>query len=202
MSHRVPNGLRRCWSRAATALLSVGSVAVAAMVSIAAVPVAAADYDRESVFGIWASSGTMIEVAPDGDSLSATIIALKNPNWREKDGVGRIGEPKIDLHNPDESRHTDSLIGLQMLDGYEFHKGKWRGKLYLPSNGTTWSSTARIKKGNLQIRGYIGVSMFGKTQSFAPLESCNDNILRMIRNAGMTGTPCDDLLETGEGGVE
>ena len=153
------------------------------------------DSEKEAVYGIWATSGTMIEVGPTADGgLSAKIIALKNPRWREKDGVGLVGEPKTDLHNPDESQHQRPFIGLEMLSDYEFRKGKWRGKLYLPSNGTTWTSTAQVKKGVLQIRGYIGLPMLGKTQRFEPLASCNEKILRMLRQAEMTGTPCDELL--------
>jgi uncharacterized protein (DUF2147 family) len=150
---------------------------------------------KEAVYGIWATSGTMIEVRPAADGgLSAVIIALKNPQWREKDGVGVVGEPKTDLHNPDESKHERPFIGLEMLSDYEFENGKWRGKLYLPSNGTIWTSSARVKKGVLQIRGYVGLPMLGKTQKFEPLASCNENILRMLRQAEMTGTPCDDAL--------
>jgi uncharacterized protein (DUF2147 family) len=151
--------------------------------------------EKEAVYGIWSTSGTMIEVSPTADGgLSARIIALKNPLWREKDGVGVVGEPKTDLHNPDESQHQRPFIGLEMLSDYEFRKGKWRGKLYLPSNGTTWSSTAQVKKGVLQIRGHIGLPVLGKTQKFEPLASCNKNILRMLTQARMTGTPCDELL--------
>lgn len=152
------------------------------------------DDPREAVYGIWATSGTMIEVQPAGDSLSARIIALKNPNWREKDGAGVVGEPKTDIHNPDASLRDRPLIGIEMLQDYTFRDGKWHGRLYLPSNGTTWTSTARVKNGKLHIRGYIGLSLLGKTQSFAPIGTCNDNILKMIRNAGMNGTPCDELL--------
>ncbi len=152
---------------------------------------------REAVYGIWATSGTMIEVGPTADGgLSAVIVALKNPLWRQKDGVGVVGEPKTDLHNPDETLKQRPFIGLQMLSDYSFRKGKWRGKLYLPANGTTWTSTAWVKNGVLRIRGHIGVPLLGKTQKFQPLASCNEDILRMLRQAEMTGTPCDDALAT------
>ncbi|MEM8766009.1 MAG: DUF2147 domain-containing protein [Pseudomonadota bacterium] len=157
---------------------------------------AAARADQEAVFGIWATKGTMIEVGPAEDGgLSARIIALKNPNWREKDGVGVIGEPKIDLHNPDESLRERPLLGLEMLSDYRFERGKWRGRLYLPSNGTSWTSSAEVKNGELRIRGFIGMPMLGKTQKFAPLAECNENILRMIATANMAETPCDELME-------
>jgi uncharacterized protein (DUF2147 family) len=145
---------------------------------------------REAVYGIWASSGTMIEVQAAGESLSARIVALKNPNWREKDEQGEVGRPKTDLHNPDASQQQVPLLGLEMLSDYRYRKGKWRGTLYLPSNGSRWKSTLRVKNGELLIRGYVGLAIFGKTQTFAPLSSCNENILRMIAVAGLTDTPC------------
>lgn len=161
--------------------------------------VASSDADREAVYGIWASSGTMIEVAPDGEGgLSARIVALKNPLWREKDGIGVIGEPKTDLHNPDPTLRDRPFIGLEILSGYEYQKGRWRGSLYLPSNGSRWKSAAWVKDGRLRIRGRLGIALLGKTQVFDPLSACNENILRMIENANMTGTPCDDLLAEAE----
>ncbi len=151
--------------------------------------------DRTAVYGIWATSGTMIEVGPKADgSLSARIIALKHPNWREKDGVGSVGEPKTDLNNPDPEKRGRPLVGLEILERYEFSNGIWRGRLYLPTSGQTWSSTARVKKGRLKLRGFLGVSLLGKTRTFDPIGACNENILKMIRNAGLVGTPCDQEL--------
>jgi hypothetical protein len=148
---------------------------------------------KEAVYGIWASSGTMIDVRPTEDGgLSARIIALKHPNWREKDHAGVVGAPKTDLHNPDSAKRQRPLMGLEILSGYEFSRGLWRGRLYLPTNGSTWTSTARVRDGQLLIRGFIGFSLLGRTQTFAPLASCNEDILRMIERAGMRGTPCDD----------
>jgi len=144
----------------------------------------------EAVYGIWASSGTMIEVKAVAESLSARIVALKNPNWREKDERGEVGSPKTDLRNPDASKHQDPLLGLEMLSDYSYREGKWRGTLYLPTNGSQWKSTLRVKNGELLIRGYVGLSLFGKTQTFAPIRSCNENVLRMIEVAGLADTPC------------
>jgi len=174
----------------------IGTLMLSLLVSAQAF---ARDADPEAVYGLWATSGTMIEVSPtETGGLSARIVALKHPTWREKDGVGSVGETKTDLHNPDESKREEPLIGLEMLSDYEFRKGKWRGRLYLPSNGSTWRSAAHVKNGQLHLRGYVGVSLLGKTQKFAPLADCNENILKMIRIAGMRGTPCDGLLADSE----
>lgn len=151
---------------------------------------------EDEVYGIWASTGTMIELSPVADGgLSARIVALKHPRWRQKDGVGVVGEPKTDLHNPDESLRQRSFIGLEMLSDFRFHKGRWRGRLYLPTDGSTWASKAFVKNGQLQIHGYVGLPLLGRTQKFLPISACNENILRMIRTSGLSDTPCDDRLE-------
>ena len=148
--------------------------------------------DREAVYGIWASRGTMIEVGPGSDgSLSARIIALKHPLWREKDGVGRVGEAKTDLHNPDKTLRRRPLLGMELLSGYEYRKGRWHGRLYLPTRGSTMDSSVRVRDGRLRLRGYMGISLLGKTQTFDPIAECNENILTMIRVAGLENTPCD-----------
>jgi len=161
-------------------------------------PEADAVEQRDAVYGIWASSGTMIEVGPTADGgLSARIVALKNPVWRDKDRLGVVGEPKTDLHNPDERLRARPLLGLEMLSNYRYERGRWHGRLYLPTNGSTWTSTARVRDGNLLIRGFLGISLLGRTETFEPLAACSENILRMIESSGMTGTPCD-RLEPGE----
>ena len=56
-----------------------------------------------------------------------------------------------------------------------------------------------MKDGKLYIRGFLGISLLGRTQTFEPIERCSENILRMIENAGLTGTPCDDSRANAEG---
>lgn len=197
------NAGRQAGQHARTVCLALFALLIAPAAALAADDDAASDggaVGKEAVYGIWASSGTMIDVRPTDDGgLSARIIALKHPNWREKDHAGVVGTPKTDLHNPDASKRQRPLLGLEILSSYEFSRGLWRGKLYLPTNGSTWTSNARVRDGELLIRGFIGFSLLGRTQTFAPLASCNENILRMIEQAGMRGTPCDDALPVASG---
>ncbi|MBC7867421.1 MAG: DUF2147 domain-containing protein [Gloeobacteraceae cyanobacterium ES-bin-316] len=54
-----------------------------------------------------------------------------------------------------------------MLKNFIFNgKDKWvNGKIYDPSSGKTYSCTMKIEGLNtLEIRGYIGISLFGKTE--------------------------------------
>ncbi len=152
-----------------------------------------------AVYGIWASSGTMIEISPDGQGgLSGRIIALKHPQFREKDGAGVVGEPKTDLHNPDPALHYRPLLGLDVLDDYRFHKGRWRGRMYLPTDGSSWRSKVFVRNGLLHVHGYLGLPLLGRTEKFAPVTACNPDIVRMIQVSGLEDTPCAQQLENNE----
>jgi uncharacterized protein (DUF2147 family) len=51
-----------------------------------------------------------------------------------------------------------------MLTDFSYNDGAWDdGKIYDPYSGKTYSSTLKLKDDKLNIRGYIGVSLFGRT---------------------------------------
>lgn len=72
---------------------------------------------------------------------------------------------KLDEHNPDKSQRTDKLAGKEILKNFNFDDGTWEdGTIYDPKNGKTYScKITRDDKGNLNVRGFIGVSMIGRT---------------------------------------
>jgi uncharacterized protein (DUF2147 family) len=57
-------------------------------------------------------------------------------------------------------------MGLVNMWGFHFSKeGVWEGgKIYDPKKGSTYSCTIRMKDVNtLEVRGYIGISLIGRT---------------------------------------
>ena len=56
-------------------------------------------------------------------------------------------------------------MGLQILSGFRYAgDGTWEaGKIYDPKNGKTYSCKMRLDGENLKIRGFIGISLFGRT---------------------------------------
>ena len=89
------------------------------------------------------------------------------------------GEPKRDRHNPDAALRERPLCGLRILTGFRRAKeSTWSsGHIYNPNDGRTFSSTMSLQHdGSLRIRGYVGVSLFGKTVEWVrpqePLERC------------------------------
>jgi len=84
------------------------------------------------------------------------IIWLKEPL--------RDGHVKVDIYNEDESLRHRPILGLKLLNDFIFDDGTWEdGTIYDPEEGETYSCTIS-KEGNvLNVRGYIGISLVGRT---------------------------------------
>lgn len=77
------------------------------------------------------------------------------------------GRPKIDRNNPDLARGSDPVLGKVILSGLRFNGAIWKdGRLYDPESGATYRYTAALTAGNrLAIRGYVGLSILGRTET-------------------------------------
>jgi len=98
-------------------------------------------------------------------------IWLKEPNDPD------TGQPKLDKNNPEESKRKNPRKGLIIMKDVAFTGTKdnltWgEGSIYDPNNGSTYSFEATISPKNLNVldgRGYIGVSLFGRTDTWKRL---------------------------------
>lgn len=86
------------------------------------------------------------------------LVWLKEPNDPE-------GKPKTDKNNPDPVQAKKSLIGIQLLKGFEYNGKEWvNGTIYDPENGKTYKCIIKMKDDDtLEVRGYIGISLIGRT---------------------------------------
>ena len=76
------------------------------------------------------------------------------------------GGPRIDKNNPDTKKRKNLMIGLQILNSFKYYKNDkvWDdGTIYDPKNGKTYSCTIKKVGKTLEVRGYVGISMFGRT---------------------------------------
>lgn len=117
----------------------------------------------EDVTGIWLnqSGEGKIKVFKVNDLLFGNLIWLKNPNQEN-------GKPKIDSKNPDPSKTNRKLQGLLILTGFHWdtqHQHWNDGEIYDPKSGKTYKCSLTLKnKDELHIRGYIGISLIGRTE--------------------------------------
>ncbi len=75
-------------------------------------------------------------------------------------------KPANDEKNPDKALQTKPIVGLEILKNFVFTKEKiWdEGTIYDPNNGKTYSSFIKMVDYNtLDIRGYVGISLLGRT---------------------------------------
>jgi uncharacterized protein (DUF2147 family) len=125
-----------------------------------------AQVSADDIIGTWQTGGkepAKIQVYKYQDKYYGRIIWLKYP---EKDG-----KPRVDKKNPDESKRDRQIIGLTILNGFRFDEddAEWdNGKIYDPESGKTYSCYISLKdKNTLKVRGYVGISLFGRTEIWA-----------------------------------
>lgn len=72
----------------------------------------------------------------------------------------------LDKNNPDEKQRKNKIAGKVILkDFVHTSNSTWeKGTVYDPESGKTYSGKITLEKnGNLNMRGFVGVSMFGRT---------------------------------------
>ncbi len=77
------------------------------------------------------------------------------------------GKPKLDNKNPDTKKRQQPIVGMTILTNFIFDgKDEWEdGKIYDPESGNTYSCNMELNGRNkLKVRGYIGLSLFGRTE--------------------------------------
>lgn len=86
---------------------------------------------------------------------------------------GGTSDQHFDIHNPDRKRRNDSLVGLVILKGFVFDgSDRWtEGSIYDPKNGKTYSCILSMPdKNTLRIRGYIGFTWLGRTETWKRID--------------------------------
>jgi uncharacterized protein (DUF2147 family) len=78
------------------------------------------------------------------------------------------GRAKVDIHNPDASKRNTPIMGLLLLKGLKKDgEGSFdEGTIYDPKNGKTYSCKMTYKGDKIDLRGYIGFSLIGRTTTW------------------------------------
>lgn len=122
----------------------------------------------DDIVGVWEPGHGKAKVKIDkiDDKYYGKIVWLKEPKDPE------TGEPKVDKNNPDESMQNVPLRGYRILKDFDYQgDGVWEnGTIYDPESGTTYDCVITLKDENmLDIRGYVGVKTFGRTDTWRRL---------------------------------
>jgi uncharacterized protein (DUF2147 family) len=119
--------------------------------------------NSNGILGIWLSEKKdgKVEIYKQGDKYFGKLIWGKT--MFENDGT----TSKKDVNNTHEKLKTRNLKDLILLSDFVFKDDVWsEGKIYDPEVGKTYSCTMKLKANVLNIRGYIGISLFGRSSEW------------------------------------
>jgi uncharacterized protein (DUF2147 family) len=155
---------------------------VLAIVSIS-VLAGAARADAPSAVGFWVTpeGGSVVQIMPCDSGLCGAIVGLRTT--RKPDDV------PYDQHNPDKTKRDQPICGLVMAGSLKPVKGsttKWEdGWVYDPDSGSTYKAEMRLDgPDKLDLRGYLGISLFGRTMSWTRETGENKNRCTQPAKAG------------------
>lgn len=119
----------------------------------------------DAIVGVWKTGegNAMVKIYKNGNKYQGRVVWLKEPNDPE------TGKPKLDKNNSDPAAKSKPVLGLINIWGFvPKEENLWdEGNIYDPKNGNTYSSTMKLINANsLEVRGYIGVSLIGRTDTW------------------------------------
>lgn len=117
----------------------------------------------DAILGTWVNPNGQdhILIYKKGNKYFGKLDWIKFPNDEQ-------GKPKTDKNNPDDALKSRPELGLELLkdftfDGEDVYED---GTIYDPKNGKTYSCKMTIEGNSLKIRGYIGISLFGRSETW------------------------------------
>ncbi len=113
----------------------------------------------DDIIGKWLnpSGADQIWIYKVGDKYFGKLGWIKVPD--------EDGKPKMDKNNPDPALRTRPDLNLELLKDFTFDGKTWEdGTIYDPKSGKTYSCKMTLIDNTLKIRGYIGISLFGRTE--------------------------------------
>lgn len=123
--------------------------------------------------GLWWAEGGAAQVRIDrcGAAFCGRVVWLRSP-------FDAFGCALRDAENPEPALREREVIGLELLrglraspaaDGWDGWDG---GEIYDPGSGRTYRAAARLDgPDRLQLRGYLGIHLLGRTTTWIRVDS-------------------------------
>jgi uncharacterized protein (DUF2147 family) len=130
-----------------------------------------AQSNSDDILGTWynAEKTSKIRIYKCGDGNKKYCGKIV---WLAKDKEDD-GGPRVDKNNPDPKKRKDPMMDMVILKLFVYDKSdkEWEdGTIYDPKNGKTYSCIIKREGKTLKVRGYVGVSMVGRTSTWTLAE--------------------------------
>lgn len=112
---------------------------------------------------------SIVEITDQDGQLEGKILELLN---RSPEDIARDGEQPVCARCTD-ARKDQPLVGMVIMTGVTQDGDTWDGGRILdPKNGKTYKVSLKVTNGgqNLEVHGYIGFSLLGRTQTWERVE--------------------------------
>ncbi|MEL6671581.1 MAG: DUF2147 domain-containing protein [Bacteroidota bacterium] len=129
--------------------------------------VAMSDLQAQSVLGKWKTIDdetgdvkSIVELYMVGEKVHGKVVQL----FRKPD---EDPDPVCDECDDDDPRYNKKVLGMEILTGLEKESNEeWEdGDILDPKNGSVYSCYIElVEPDKLKVRGYLGVSLLGRTQ--------------------------------------
>jgi uncharacterized protein (DUF2147 family) len=115
---------------------------------------------ENAILGNWLTTDkdAKIEIFREGNEFFGKVVWLQEPL--------EDGKPKVD------KKSNEPIMGMLLLNNFQYNDGVWEdGTIYDPKNGKTYSCTIKKKDSDtLEVRGYVGISLIGRTVEWTRVE--------------------------------
>ncbi|MDB5241263.1 MAG: peptide protein [Spirosoma sp.] len=125
--------------------------------------------NSDAVVGTWLN-GTKkghIQIYKQGGTYFGKLVYLTEPN------DPATGKPKTDFRNTDAAKRARPLLNMVLMYNFKYDEGNvWSdGKIYNPEDGKEYNCKMTLVNPNtLEVRGYVGISLLGKTQTWTRIK--------------------------------
>jgi uncharacterized protein (DUF2147 family) len=131
------------------------------------IPSAGHAIKNDDILGEWITEdrSCRVEIFKKDHQYFGKIVAIKQPYYLPGEVKGMDGKPRSDSNIQDKSLRSRPLVGIELMKNFRFDDDKWiGGKIYDPNSGKTYKCVISLADdGTLQVRGYVGVSLLGRT---------------------------------------
>lgn len=133
----------------------------------------------DDILGDWATAGGLsrVTIFKREGRYHGRISKLKQPAFQAPTATAQL-----DSNNPDAALRTRTLEGLQIMQDFHFDNGRWRGgKIYDPQSGKTYQCELYFDaQGRLNVRGYVGLALLGRSTQWEPFEQYRQRELSFL----------------------
>lgn len=78
-----------------------------------------------------------------------------------------VMSPRKDNKNPNVKLQKREILGIELLANFIYNDGEYSGgTIYDPESGKTYNCKMSLNGNSLKVRGYVGISLFGRTETF------------------------------------